>query len=160
VVEIIRDRKDDLVARIEDPEGDIEKGLVSACGDHETVPVDLTDFDTVLSREFLGNAFPERKDPGYILILVIRRLGEEPRDFRDGCGRGPVVNDAKIAKEEATRSIHSLARWMRVSSVDTVDRFSFTFAKMGSYGFFCGLHPQKQGRTVVTPRGARSSSFF
>jgi hypothetical protein len=46
--------------------------------------VDLTDFDTVLSREFLGNAFPERKDPGHILILVIRRLGEEPRDFRDG----------------------------------------------------------------------------
>jgi plastocyanin len=36
-------------------------------------------------------------------------------------------------------------------AIETGDGFSFTFAKVGSYGFFCGLHPQMQGKIVVTP---------
>jgi plastocyanin len=36
-------------------------------------------------------------------------------------------------------------------ALDTDDSFSFTFAKAGSYGYFCGLHPQMKGRIVVTP---------
>ena len=31
------------------------------------------------------------------------------------------------------------------------DSFSFTFAKAGSYAYSCGLHPQMQGKIVVTP---------
>jgi plastocyanin len=33
----------------------------------------------------------------------------------------------------------------------TGDGFSFTFAKAGSYSYFCGMHPQMQGKIVVTP---------
>ena len=33
--------------------------------------------------------------------------------------------------------------------LDTGDRFSFTFAKPGQFGYFCSLHPQMTGRIVV-----------
>ena len=36
-------------------------------------------------------------------------------------------------------------------ALDTDDSFSFTFAKAGTYGYSCGLHPRMQGRIVVTP---------
>ena len=36
-------------------------------------------------------------------------------------------------------------------ALDTDDSFSFTFAKAGTYGYSCGLHPQMQGKIVVTP---------
>ena len=36
-------------------------------------------------------------------------------------------------------------------ALDTGNSFSFTFAKAGSYAYSCGLHPQMQGRIVVTP---------
>jgi len=37
------------------------------------------------------------------------------------------------------------------NALDTDDSFSFIFAKPGTYEYFCGLHPQMQGRIVVTP---------
>ena len=39
----------------------------------------------------------------------------------------------------------------RSKALDTDDRFSFAFAKAGTYGYFCGLHPKMQGRIIVTP---------
>jgi len=36
-------------------------------------------------------------------------------------------------------------------ALDTDDTFEFTFAKPGTYSYFCGLHPQMQGKVVVTP---------
>src|ERR1700730_17736489 len=36
-------------------------------------------------------------------------------------------------------------------ALDTDDSFSFTFAKAGTYGYSCGLHPRMQGRIVITP---------
>ncbi|MGA7386236.1 MAG: cupredoxin family copper-binding protein [Methylocella sp.] len=36
-------------------------------------------------------------------------------------------------------------------ALDTNDTFEFTFAKAGTFAYFCGLHPQMQGRIVVTP---------
>jgi plastocyanin len=36
-------------------------------------------------------------------------------------------------------------------ALDTDDSFSFTFTKAGTYGYSCGLHPQMQGRIIVTP---------
>ena len=45
---------------------------------------------------------------------------------------------------EANGAFHSKA-------LDTDDSFSFTFAKPGTYDYFCGLHPRMTGRIVVTP---------
>jgi plastocyanin len=33
--------------------------------------------------------------------------------------------------------------------LDTGDRFSFTFAKAGQFGYFCSLHPHMTGKIVV-----------
>lgn len=33
--------------------------------------------------------------------------------------------------------------------LDTGDRFSFTFAKPGQFGYFCSLHPHMTGKIVV-----------
>ena len=33
--------------------------------------------------------------------------------------------------------------------LDTGDHFSFTFAKHGQFGYFCGLHPHMTGTIVV-----------
>jgi plastocyanin len=36
-------------------------------------------------------------------------------------------------------------------ALDTDDSFSFTFAKAGTYGYSCGLHPRMQGKIIATP---------
>jgi plastocyanin len=33
--------------------------------------------------------------------------------------------------------------------LDTGDRFSFTFAKAGQFGYFCSLHPHMTGKIVA-----------
>ncbi len=40
-------------------------------------------------------------------------------------------------------------RTLKSPPLDTNDSFSFTFAKSGTYRFFCSLHPQMQGTVVV-----------
>jgi plastocyanin len=35
--------------------------------------------------------------------------------------------------------------------LDTGDRFSFTFAKAGQFGYFCSLHPHMTGKILVKP---------
>ena len=37
----------------------------------------------------------------------------------------------------------------RSKVLDTGDRFSFTFAKPGSFGYFCSLHPHMTGTILV-----------
>jgi len=37
----------------------------------------------------------------------------------------------------------------RSKVLDSGDRFTFTFAKAGSYGYFCSIHPHMTGRIVV-----------
>jgi plastocyanin len=33
--------------------------------------------------------------------------------------------------------------------MDTDEKFSFTFSKAGSYGYFCSIHPKMTGKVVV-----------
>ena len=33
--------------------------------------------------------------------------------------------------------------------LDTDEKFSFTFAKPGTYGYFCSVHPKMTGKVVV-----------
>ena len=39
----------------------------------------------------------------------------------------------------------------RSKVLDTGDRFSFTFAKPGTFGYFCSIHPHMTGKVVVKP---------
>jgi plastocyanin len=40
-------------------------------------------------------------------------------------------------------------RAMKSPPLDTDNRFSFVYAKAGSYPYFCGLHPHMQGTVVL-----------
>jgi plastocyanin len=37
----------------------------------------------------------------------------------------------------------------RSRALDTNDSFSFTFAKPGTFGYFCSIHPHMTGKVVV-----------
>jgi plastocyanin len=37
----------------------------------------------------------------------------------------------------------------RSTALDTNDKFSFTFAKPGTYSYFCGIHPKMTGSVEV-----------
>jgi plastocyanin len=45
-----------------------------------------------------------------------------------------VVSDDKVFKSKV---------------LDTDERFSFTFTKPGTYGYFCSIHPKMTGKVVV-----------
>lgn len=45
-----------------------------------------------------------------------------------------VVSDDKVFKSKA---------------LDTDDKFSYTFTKAGTYGYFCSIHPKMTGKVVV-----------
>lgn len=45
-----------------------------------------------------------------------------------------VVSDDKVFKSKA---------------LDTDDKFSYTFTKAGTYGYFCSLHPKMTGKVIV-----------
>ena len=40
---------------------------------------------------------------------------------------------------------------VRSRALDTDDSFAFVFDKPGEFIYFCGLHPQMQGKITVTP---------
>ncbi len=44
------------------------------------------------------------------------------------------------------------------NALDTDDSFSFIFAKPGTYEYFCGLHPQIQGRSRRDAQGIINST--
>jgi plastocyanin len=39
----------------------------------------------------------------------------------------------------------------RSKALDTGDSYSFSFTKVGEYGYFCALHPHMVGKVVVKP---------
>ena len=38
----------------------------------------------------------------------------------------------------------------RSKALDTGDSFAFTFTKSGDFPYFCGIHPQMQGKITVS----------
>jgi plastocyanin len=49
---------------------------------------------------------------------------------------------------------HSIVETMgkfHSAALDTEDKFSFTFDNVGTFEYFCGLHPHMKGKVVVAP---------
>jgi plastocyanin len=51
--------------------------------------------------------------------------------------------------DDIPHTVTSKTLLFRSKAVDTDDKFSFTFAKPGSYPYFCSLHPHMTGSIVV-----------
>ena len=56
-----------------------------------------------------------------------------------------------INRDDIPHSVVGSEGEFHSKALDTDDTFEFTFAKAGTYVYSCGLHPQMQGRIVVTP---------
>jgi plastocyanin len=53
-----------------------------------------------------------------------------------------------INEDDIPHTLVSIGRF-RSAALDTGEKFSFTFTKVGTFEYFCGLHPQMQGTIVV-----------
>jgi plastocyanin len=51
-------------------------------------------------------------------------------------------------EDDIPHTMVSIGRF-RSAAIDTGEKFSFTFTKVGAFEYFCGLHPQMQGTIVV-----------
>lgn len=55
-----------------------------------------------------------------------------------------------VNRDDAPHKIVSAGKAFSASPVlDTGDRYSFSFAKTGTYDYFCSLHPKMVGKIVV-----------
>jgi plastocyanin len=54
-------------------------------------------------------------------------------------------------RDDIPHSVVGVNQEFHSKALDTDDTFSFTFAKPGTYNYFCGLHPKMTGEIIVTP---------
>ena len=54
-----------------------------------------------------------------------------------------------INGDDAPHTVASTSKSFRSKTLDTLDKFSFTFTTPGSYEYFCSLHPHMTGSVVV-----------
>ena len=54
-----------------------------------------------------------------------------------------------INHDDVPHVIASTDGLFRSKALDTDDKFSFTFAKRGTYPYFCAIHPKMVGKVVV-----------
>ena len=53
--------------------------------------------------------------------------------------------------DDIPHTVVATGKLFRSKPLDTEDHFSFTFTTVGSYDYFCSLHPHMTGKIVVTP---------
>ena len=53
-----------------------------------------------------------------------------------------------INEDDIPHTMVSIGRF-RSAALDSGEKFTFTFTKVGTFEYFCGLHPQMQGTIVV-----------
>lgn len=70
-----------------------------------------------------------------------------PRDLTVKAGTAIVFRN----RDDIPHSVVGTMGEFHSKALDTDDSFSFTFAKPGTYEYFCGLHPRMKGTIVVTP---------
>jgi plastocyanin len=51
--------------------------------------------------------------------------------------------------DDIPHTVVAIDKSFRSKVLDTGERFSFTFAKPGQFGYFCSLHPHMTGKVVV-----------
>src|SRR5229473_699092 len=54
-----------------------------------------------------------------------------------------------INRDDIPHTVVSEDKLFKSRVLDTDEKFSFTFAKPGTFGYFCSLHPKMIGKVVV-----------
>ena len=52
-------------------------------------------------------------------------------------------------RDDIPHTVVSEDKAFKSKALDTDEKFSFTFAKPGTYGYFCSIHPKMTGKVVV-----------
>ena len=53
--------------------------------------------------------------------------------------------------DDIPHSVVATDKSFRSAALDTNDSYSFTFKTVGTFMYFCGLHPHMTGKVTVTP---------
>ncbi|MEA3139918.1 MAG: hypothetical protein QOK23_2087 [Gammaproteobacteria bacterium] len=61
-------------------------------------------------------------------------------------------------EDDIPHTVAAKNKAFRSKTLDTDDKFTFTFAAPGEYDYFCSLHPHMVGRIVVKAAGAGGAS--
>jgi len=62
----------------------------------------------------------------------------------------PVGTTVKwVNHDDIPHSVVDKNKAFRSKALDTDDKFSYTFANVGTFDYFCGLHPHMVGKIVV-----------
>jgi len=54
-----------------------------------------------------------------------------------------------VNKDDLPHTIASTDGVFKSKALDTEDKYSYTFAKAGTYAYFCSIHPKMVGKIVV-----------
>ncbi|OLE14075.1 MAG: amicyanin [Acidobacteria bacterium 13_1_20CM_4_56_7] len=54
-----------------------------------------------------------------------------------------------VNKDDVPHTIASSDRVFKSKALDTDDKYSYTFAKVGTYAYYCSIHPKMVGKIVV-----------
>jgi len=54
-----------------------------------------------------------------------------------------------INRDDIPHTVVSTENAFKSKAVDTDEKFSYTFAKPGTYAYFCSIHPKMTGKVVV-----------
>ncbi len=55
-----------------------------------------------------------------------------------------------LNRDDIPHTVVAKDRTFRSKALDTEDSYSLTFAKAGTFDYFCSLHPHMTGRIIVT----------
>jgi plastocyanin len=58
-----------------------------------------------------------------------------------------------INEDDAPHTVASSDKLFKSKTLDTGDKFSFTFTTPGTYAYFCSVHPHMTGAVVVEAAG-------
>ncbi|MDB5414956.1 MAG: hypothetical protein JWR10_3291 [Rubritepida sp.] len=92
-------------------------------------------------------AFSAKRTEAATATIVIDDYLFMPAELRVSIGTTVVWEN----RDSSPHNVLSVAdpRVFRSRAMATGERFEFTFAAPGTYGYFCGLHPHMQGFVVV-----------
>jgi plastocyanin len=52
-------------------------------------------------------------------------------------------------RDDIPHTVVSTEGWFKSKVMDTDEKFTFTFAKAGTYDYFCSIHPKMVGKVIV-----------
>ena len=102
---------------------------------------------------------------GFAILLVLFMTGSTPAKSVDAASIEVRVDNFTFGPASLTVPANSTVTWVNKDDVphviasndglfkskalDTDDKYSYTFAKRGTYSYFCSIHPKMVGKVVV-----------